>query len=81
MVSRVKVAYSLFRFSWRAYWFPGQYAQQQQTPTKACNSRVLAGVKNSTGGSLTIENGNLRFTHSRATMIWLQVPCKSCHRK
>jgi hypothetical protein len=39
-------------------------AQQLQTPTKAVQIVGLMGVKNNTAGSLTVENGNLRFTHS-----------------
>jgi hypothetical protein len=41
-------------------------AQQQQTPTKAVQLTGLVGVKNGTEGSLTRENGNLRFTHARS---------------
>jgi hypothetical protein len=41
-------------------------AQQQQAPTKAVQLMGLVGVKNSTEGSLTIENGSLRFTHSKS---------------
>jgi hypothetical protein len=40
---------------------------QQAKPTKAVQLTGLVGVKNNTGGSLTVENGNLRFTHSKNT--------------
>jgi hypothetical protein len=42
-------------------------AQQPQKPTKAVQLTGLIGVKNNTQGTLTIENGNLRFTHSKST--------------
>jgi len=41
--------------------------QDPQTPTKAVQLTGLIGVKNNTEGSLTVENGTLRFTHSRGT--------------
>ena len=40
-------------------------AQQKQAQTKAVQLTGLIGVKNNTGGSLAIENGNLHFTHSK----------------
>jgi len=40
---------------------------QQQKPMKAVQLTGLVGVKNNTGGNLTVENGNLRFTHSKST--------------
>lgn len=40
---------------------------QQTKPMKAVQLTGLTGVKNNTGGSLTVENGNLRFTHSKNT--------------
>ena len=40
---------------------------QQTKPTKAVQLTGLTGVKNNTGGSLTVENGNLRFTHAKNT--------------
>ena len=42
-------------------------AQQKQAQTKAVQLTGLIGVKNNTGGSLAIENGNLHFTHSKST--------------
>jgi hypothetical protein len=42
-------------------------AQQLQTRTKAVQLTGLIGVKNNTGGSLTIENGNLHFTYAKST--------------
>jgi hypothetical protein len=42
-------------------------AQVPQTLTKAVQLTGLIGVKNNTEGSLTVENGTLRFTHSRRT--------------
>jgi hypothetical protein len=41
-------------------------AQQPQPPTKAVQLTGLVGVKDNTEGSLTIENRNLRFTHSKS---------------
>lgn len=41
-------------------------AQQAQAPTKVVQITGLVGVKNKTKGSLTIENGNLRFVHSKS---------------
>src|SRR6266481_9789869 len=66
MVSRVKVALFAIPILMAGLLVSVSNAQQQQTPTKAVQLTGLAGVKNSTGGSLTIENGNLRFTHSRS---------------
>jgi hypothetical protein len=40
---------------------------QQQQPTKAVQLTGLIGVKNNTNGSLTVEDGNLRFKHSKRT--------------
>lgn len=42
-------------------------AQQQPQPTKVVHLTGLTGVKNNAKGSLTVENQNLRFTHSRST--------------
>jgi hypothetical protein len=42
-------------------------AQQSQTPTKAVQVTGLIGVKNNTKGSLTLEDGALRFTHSSSS--------------
>jgi hypothetical protein len=42
-------------------------AQQAPEPKKAMQLMGMTGVKNNTEGSLTVENGNLRFTHSRST--------------
>ncbi|HEX4644586.1 MAG TPA: hypothetical protein VH598_03165, partial [Verrucomicrobiae bacterium] len=39
---------------------------QQQTPEKAVQLLGLTGVKNNTKGNLSVENGGLRFTHSKA---------------
>ena len=39
-------------------------AQAPQTPTKAVQLTGLAGVSKNTKGSLTVENGALRFAHS-----------------
>jgi hypothetical protein len=38
-------------------------AQPPQTPTRAIQVVGLLGVKNNTAGRLTVESGNLRFTH------------------
>src|SRR5882762_6361076 len=64
MVSRVKVALFAIPILMAGLLVSVSNAQKQQTPTKAVQLTGLAGVKNSTGGSLKIENGNLRFTHS-----------------
>src|SRR5579862_8875699 len=40
--------------------------QKPQAPTKAVQLAGLIGVKNNTKGSLTVEDGALRFTHSRS---------------
>ena len=66
MASSVKVAVFASAILMAGLLVSVSNAQQQQTPTKAVQLTGLAGVKNSTGGSLTIENGNLRFTHSRS---------------
>jgi hypothetical protein len=42
-------------------------AQQPQTPTKAEYLLGLKGVKDNTKGTLTVENGNLRFAHSKSS--------------
>jgi hypothetical protein len=42
-------------------------AQEQPKATKAVQLTGLVGVKNNTGGSLTVENGNLRFSYSKST--------------
>jgi hypothetical protein len=42
-------------------------AQQQPKPTKAVQLTSLKGVKSNTKGTLTVENENLRFTHSGST--------------
>jgi hypothetical protein len=42
-------------------------AQQSPTLTKAVQLTGLTGVRDNTGGNLTVENGNLRFTHSKST--------------
>ena len=44
-----------------------QPTQTPQAPTKAVELTGLAGVKNNTGGSLAIDKGTLRFTHSEKT--------------
>jgi len=41
-------------------------AQQQAKPTKVVQLTGLIGVKNNTKGNLTVENGNLHFTHSKS---------------
>jgi hypothetical protein len=43
------------------------HAQEPQKTTKAVQLTGLAGVKNNAKGILTVENGNLRFTHSKNT--------------
>jgi hypothetical protein len=40
---------------------------QTQKPMKAVQLTGLEGVKNNTAGNLAVENGNLRFTHSKNT--------------
>jgi hypothetical protein len=42
-------------------------AQQSQTPTKVVQLTGLVSVRNNTQGSLMVQNGNLRFAHSRST--------------
>jgi hypothetical protein len=42
-------------------------AQQPQTPTKVMQLTGLVSVRNNTQGSLMVQNGNLRFAHSRST--------------
>src|SRR5712672_301667 len=42
-------------------------AQQKPGPTKAVQLTGLVGVKNNSAGTLTVENGNLRFAHSGST--------------
>src|SRR6266446_5811857 len=64
MASRVKVAVFGSAILMAGLLVSVSNAQQQQTPTKAVQLTGLIGVKNNTEGSLTIENGNLRFTHS-----------------
>jgi hypothetical protein len=46
---------------------PVSNAQEQPKSTKAVQLTGLAGVKNNTEGSLTVENGNLRFAYSKST--------------
>lgn len=46
---------------------PAGSAQQTQQTTKVVQLTGLTGVKNNTKGILTIESGNLRFTHSKST--------------
>jgi hypothetical protein len=43
---------------------PISNAQEPQTQTRAVQLMGLVGVKDTTRGTLAIENGNLRFTHS-----------------
>src|SRR5258708_40280601 len=69
MASSVKVAVFASAILMAGLLVSVSNAQQQQTPTKAVQLTGLAGGKNSTGGSLTIENGNLRFTHSRSNSV------------
>jgi hypothetical protein len=40
-------------------------AQQPEGPVKAVQITGLTGVKNGTGGSLTVEGGNLHFSHAQ----------------
>jgi hypothetical protein len=64
VVSTVKVVLFASSVLMAGLLVSGGNAQQQQTPTKAVQLTGLIDVKNSTKGTLTIENGNLRFTHS-----------------
>lgn len=64
MVSRMKVALLAPPILMGGLLASVGNAQQQQTPTKAVQLTGLVGVKNGTGGSLKMENGKLRFTHS-----------------
>src|SRR4029077_5740927 len=66
VVSRVKVVLFAMPILMASLLVSAGNAQQQQTPTKAVQLTGLEGVKDSTEGSLTIENGNLRFTHSKS---------------
>jgi hypothetical protein len=66
VVSRVKVVLFAMPILMASQLVSAGNAQQQQTPTKAVQLTGLVGVKDSTEGSLTIENGNLRFTHSKS---------------
>jgi hypothetical protein len=43
-------------------------AQQQPKPVKAVQLTGLIGVKNNAAGTLTVENGNLHFAHSRGAL-------------
>jgi hypothetical protein len=43
-------------------------AQQPAAPIKVDQITGLAGVKNNTKGSITIDNGNLRFAHGKTTV-------------
>src|SRR6266851_1522080 len=43
-------------------------AQQPAAPIKVDQITGLAGVKNKTKGSITIENGNLRFAHGKTNV-------------
>jgi hypothetical protein len=65
MVSRTKVALLALPILIAGLWVSVSDAQQPQTSTKATQLTGLMGVKDNTKGSLTIENGNLRFTHSK----------------
>jgi hypothetical protein len=66
VVSTVKVALCAFAILTAGLLVSFGNAQQQRAPTKAVQLMGLTGVKNDTEGSLTVENGNLRFTHSRS---------------
>jgi hypothetical protein len=46
---------------------PAGHAQQAANSTKAVQITGLTGVKNNTKGTLTVESGALRFTHSAST--------------
>src|SRR5260370_7695784 len=43
-------------------------AQQPAAPIKVDQITGLTGVKNKTKGSITIENGNLRFAHGKTNV-------------
>jgi hypothetical protein len=43
-------------------------AQQPAAPVKVNQITGLAGIKNKTKGSITIENGNLRFAHGKTNV-------------
>lgn len=46
---------------------PAAQTQTQQTPVKSVELLGLAGVKDNTGGTLTVQGGNLHFAHSKST--------------
>jgi len=64
VVSRMKVALFATPILMAGLLASAGNAQQQQAPTKAVQLTGLVGVKNGAKGSLTMEKGNLRFTHS-----------------
>jgi hypothetical protein len=64
VVSRMKVALLALPILMGGLLASVGNAQQQQTPTSAVQLTGLVGVKNGAKGSLTVEKGNLRFTHS-----------------
>jgi hypothetical protein len=67
VVSTLKAALFVFSILLAGVFVSVGNAQQLQTRTKAVQLTGLIGVKNNTEGSLTIENGNLHFTHSKST--------------
>ena len=63
MVSRLKVGLFSISLLVAGRLVSVGHAQQPQTSTRAVQVVGLMGVKNNTAGSLTVESGNLRFTH------------------
>jgi hypothetical protein len=67
MASTVKVVPSVISIVLLSLLVSVGNAQQQQKTMKAVQLTGLMGVKDNTQGSLAVENGNLRFTHSKRT--------------
>jgi len=47
-------------------WTLATFAQQPEVPVKVVQIMGLTGVKNKTGGKLTVDGGNLHFVHGAA---------------
>jgi hypothetical protein len=67
MVSRVKLFLFAIPILLLSLLVSASNAQQQPGGTKAVQLTGVVGVKNNTEGSLIVQNGNLRFTHSGST--------------
>jgi hypothetical protein len=68
MVSRIKrMLFALLLLVLSPFILPSN-AQQPAAPIKVDQITGLTGVKNKTKGSITIENGNLRFAHGKTNV-------------